>query len=219
MVSPRYIVQQQRETTSGREEFLDWTRPKCTSCDKRPDGNRDHGGRCVACRFRLLRDGGGLCPTCGKIDAASAFLESAHVVRQCLDCEQRGYHIPSDHEVHLREIMTSDVLCTAGNSRIARQRIGEIQHVRTFQKEFSDFPTGSVTSNHDPNTTPDCIVHADEGDVAVEVTELLLPEAGQAHENAVQVAQRPRARITSVFSSHGFDGVVPFGQGAVGCDA
>ena len=29
----------------------------------------------------------------------------------------------------------------------------------------------------------------------------------------------PRARITSVFSSHGFDGVVPFGQGAVGCDA
>ena len=43
--------------------------------------------------------------------------------------------------------------------------------------------------------------------------------------SAVEVADyrgatpRPRARISSVFSSHGFDGVVPFGQGAVRCDA
>ena len=32
-------------------------------------------------------------------------------------------------------------------------------------------------------------------------------------------SSKGRRKITSVFRLHGFDGVVPFGQGAVRCDA
>ena len=131
-----------------------------------------------------------MCPTCYKIDAARAFAESEVLVRQCLDCKQQGRKASSEDEAHLRQIMNSDAVQTATNARIARQRVGEIQHVITAQQEFPGFPTGSVRSNPDPASTPDCIVNTDQGEVAVEVTELLAPEAGQAHENALQIAQR-----------------------------
>ena len=191
MLSARGIIHEYRQTAKARDEFLDWARPMCTSCKSRPGGNRDYAGRCVDCRFDLLRRSGtGLCPTCHKIDAADAFPKSGHIVRQCWNCEQRVHETPTKHEAYLREVMNRDALRTATNARIARQRVGEIQHVISAQNEFPGFPAGSVSSNPDHNATPDCIVIADKGKVAVEVTELLATGAGHAHENALEIAQK-----------------------------
>ena len=191
MLSIREIIHQYRGTPRAKDEFVDWARPKCTSCHKRPGGNRDHAGRCVDCIFyHLLRSGGGLCPTCRKTGGPGAFPEGQHIVRQCLDCKQQGHDTAGEHQRYLREVMNTEAIRTAKNAKIARQRVSEIQHVRSAQDEFPGFPSGSVRSNRDCNTTPDCILNANEGDVAVEVTELLAEGAGQAHENALQIAQK-----------------------------
>lgn len=184
------IIRHQRQEPGAREEFLDWARPKCTSCYKRSGRKLDRAGRCVDCRFELLRNRGGLCPICSKVDVASEFSQSVQPVRRCLECEQHGYATSCDQEAYLQDVMNSSALHTAQNARIARQRIAEIQHVITAQAEFRSFPRGGVRSNDDPASTPDCIVHADEGAVAVEVSELLVPAAGHAHENALEIAQK-----------------------------